>query len=247
MNDNNQSLFQLTQGIVEEIEAHILNSSHSTPIGKAFSQHLVFPAKYMNLGAGEVIKPLGKWASISTVLFIFFLIIFRNSDLPAEILKFILAVCFYAPMFIVIFSIPSTYAFFGIKNKNITAVTSYLSKIEINSKEKIELLEANIEIIDKRISGRVSAFKWTIATCWAIFTYFMNQTLSISLKANPENWQSIFIENLFSLITFALVSLLALWAIVGYKRASDYLIKCIEFGCVEMKYNIINDNKKSQQ
>lgn len=231
-------VFELTQKILEESEAYILNHSSQTKPGYWFSKHIIFPIKFLFKGSEEFFKPFTKWAFMSFAFLIAGTIIVRNGEFPAEIASLILSACLYAPMALVMFSVPSTYAYYGVRPENVDAVVEYLETFNIQKPETIDCLQSNLENIHARIINRVSAYKWLIGASWALFTLIINQQMNVALKINPDSWQAAIQENITAIAAFIGISVLAIWIITSYKRASELLIKTLEFGFVEIKHKL---------
>lgn len=232
------SAFSLTNKIIEDVEAYILGFSCENRLQAWFSKMFVFPVKYLFLGAGELFKPFSTWAVMS-FLFLFLGGFFGSRlNFSSEVSMFVLSLSIYAPMALVMFSVPSTYAFYGVKASHVEVVVQYIKRIGINDVETIELVEENMSKIQERITARISAYKWFVGSLWAFFTLMINQHFAISLKSSPENWSGVVFDNIVALSFFVAISLVAIAIIYSYKRASDLLMKTVGFGLVEAKYRV---------
>lgn len=231
-------VFELTQKILEEAESYILGHKSQNKIELWYSRHVVFPVKFLMRGSEEFLKPFIKWVLMTLVFITIGSFILNNSQAPTEIASVILSFCLYVPMALVMFAVPSTYVWYGVKPKNIDAVVEYLDSFNIQSPDTIDCILSNIENSYARISSRISSYKWIVGALWALFTLILNQQMSIALKISPETWQSSLKENFIALIAFAVISLLALWIITSYKRASEILIKTLEFSLIEVKHRL---------
>ena len=231
-------IFELTQKILEESEAYILNHSSQTKAGYWFSRQIIFPIKFLFKGSEEFLKPFTKWGLMSFAFLIAATYIVDNGEFSTEIKSFIFSVCLYAPMVLVMFSVPSTYAYYGVEPKDVDAVVEYLEKFNIQDLETIDCLQSNLENIHTRIINRVSAYKWIIGASWALFSLILNQQLNVTLKINPDSWKTTFQENIIHLAVLISISILAIWITTSYKRASELLIKTLEFGLVEIKHKL---------
>ena len=237
----NTRIFDLTQKIIEDAEAYILNHESQTKIGFWLSQQIIFPFKFLILGSEDLFKPFAKWSVLSFVFLMLGTYFVSKSEFPPEIATFIISICIYVPMGLVIFSVPSTYAYYGVKKKNVEKIYEYLLELNINNVGEVELIEDNLERIYARVVSRVSAYKFIIGASWAFFTLIFNQQMNVALKTAPENILIVLQENMINLALFITFSLLAMWLITSYKRASDLLFKSVEFGFVELKNKMKQD------
>jgi len=231
-------VFSFTQALIEDAETSILKHQSISKPSLWASRQFIFPAKYLMLGASDVFLPFFKWSIMSLILLTVVGYLIKGIGLPVDINTTIMGLCIYIPMALVIFSVPSTYAYYGVKDENIRAISEYLSKNNISDVFIIELIEENLEKIYIRVLSRVSTFKWVIASLWAFLTFILNLQMKISIKASPNNWESLIQENMMLLGMFAFISFIAIGLVISYKRASDLLFKSIEFGLVEFKYQL---------
>ena len=61
------------------------------------------------------------------------------------------------------------------------------------------------------------------------------------LRVNEQVLGPALSGNIISFAVAFVLTVAALILVVGYKRASELLIKSIEFGCVEMKHKLLNN------
>ncbi|RJE72402.1 hypothetical protein BGP78_20560 [Pseudoalteromonas sp. MSK9-3] len=122
---------------------------------------------------------------------------------------------------------------------HIENVTKFIEESGLDSSDKIELLEENLEKLNERIVSRVSFYKWVLGAAWAIYVVTFNLKIKLLPKAEDINFLKILTESVtsFWLSMFSAVVILIL--ITGYKRASEMLIKSIEFACIQSKYRIL--------
>jgi len=232
-------MFESTKNILEKTEAYILKLPSNNKLWSIFTRYMVFPLKYLGLGLGEFFKPGSLWAVVSMVLMITVLMVKKDVDINPEYSIFIMNFCIYFPMILVIFAVPSTYSYYGVKDEHVKITLKNIELENMDSIEKIELLEENIEKIYSRICSRVSFYKWLIGAAWTLYLVILNFELRLTMNSSVPSLKQAFSENIlsFGLVLFSAIG--ALLLVVGYKRASDVLIKSIEFGCVEQKYRLL--------
>ena len=234
-------IFEITQQILEDGEAYILGHASKSKLELWFFRHLIFPVKFLMKGSEEFFKPLIKWSFMSVFFILFWLFVAKNFQPPNEISSIILSVCIYMPMALVMFSVPSTYAYYGVDSKNVDAVVEYIESLNIQETETIDCILSNVERINSRIMTRVSAYKWLVGASWGLFTLILNQQMNLVLKIKPESWQSILQDNFLGLSIFIIITMVAIWIITSYRRASELLIKTLEFGLIEVKHKLYID------
>lgn len=231
-------LFELTQKILEESESYILNYKIQTKAGFWFSKHLIFPIKFLLMGFGEFFKPFIKWSFLSLAFILVGSLIIGDDSAPSEVESIIFSLCFYVPIALVMFSVPSTYAYYGVLPENVKAIVEYLESLNIQELETIDALQANLENIHSRINNRISAYKWLIGASWVFFTYLLNQQINLVLKISPDSWQSFIENNILTFAVFLFISIACVGIVASYKRASELLVKTLEFGFIEIKHKL---------
>lgn len=229
-------IFDTTKEIIEKSEANILNSKPDNKLILYFNKQIVFPIKYMMLGSSDFFKPFFKWS------FLFFIILsivtysIKNITISSELIVFLYTIIMFGTLMLVIFSVPSTYAYFGIKNENIIAVMAILKNNQITTLHELEVLESNIDIIYDRVLARINAFKWVVGAYWIYFTFSQNQKMSIAKQLENKDFIQFIMTNMGEIALTISITIIAIWLISSYKRASDFLFKSIIFGINEYKY-----------
>jgi hypothetical protein len=156
---------------------------------------------------------------------------------------YILNFCFYFPIILVVFSVPSTYSFYGVKGSHVEAARETILAEEITSKEEVEILEGCLERIEKRTLSRVVFYNWLIGAFWAIYIIILNFELRLAAKENQDI--SKFVTDTVTNFSITLLSVIFALAIVSsYKKSSELLIKSIEFACSEIKHKTVIQDLK---
>ncbi len=167
----------------------------------------------------------------------------KSLSVPKEVWPIALNACFFSSLFLVVFAMPSTYAFSGVTHELVKKVVVILEKNGVDSEAKIELLEDNLEKVAQRIDARVSFYKWLLGAVWAAYLLVLNIEFRFILKLEADELTKALSENLSSFIVMAFFTIAALLLVVGYKKAANVLVKSIEFSCIEYKYQLIRDEK----
>lgn len=234
-------MFETTKNILEKTESIILVLPTDNKLWSLFTRYIVFPFKYLRLGFNDFLKPISVYAFIAFALIIASGWLIKSLEIPPEY-KFIISnCCLYFPMVIVIFAVPSTYAYYGITSKSINKITKLIEDSGINSPETIELLEKNIEKINSRISTRIVFYQWVIGSFWAIYTIIFNIEIRQSLAEKTIAQNPLAFKTLLNFALILVSTMGAFILVIAYKRASEYLIKSIEFSCIELKFKLLNE------
>ena len=246
------SIFTLTEKILENQEMKILkyNNKQIIPeipflnnfLNKIFyliGKYIIYPFKYLSVGAKDFFKPFLIWSMLSFIfLFMFSLFIQHPNNLSQGFNSFILNIILVIPMFLVIFSVPTTYAFYGLDNKTIMEITNDFRCLNLNNKITIEYIEKNLEKVYSRVIARYTAYKWIIGSIWFISVYFITMEMRIGLKIPEAPWMKVLQDSITSFSFLLLFTLFAILILTSYRRASDILFKSIEFSLIELKYQI---------
>jgi hypothetical protein len=231
-------LFDLTQQIVEETERRVLAFKSNGTLPDVASRHAIFPIPFLQLGIGELMRPVFKWAIISVVLLIAAFIFVPKANIPADAKSYIFMFCTYAPIILVIFAVPSTFVFDSISGTQVNGLADYIYSLGFNSEEKLASLDESISLVAERAYARTQAFQRLVAVIWGLFLFGLSQFTSIALKIAPEQSTRIFSDNMSALLLYGVVSLLSIVVIIGYKKANDAVFRRLQFSIQELKYRV---------
>lgn len=253
---NENIILNLTKNIVKYSEMNLLSIGFSENTSNfKFIDNLLYNAKkyfwypiqYIQLGARDFFRPLQTLSIIMTIVFLLFSIFnseFTNLSNKSLSIYFI----FIIPVFLVIFSIPTTYAFYNTLDKEIQNITSYLKSLNINDKTTIEYIELNLEKTYRRVTARHLAYKWFIGSIWFISIFFITVKIRISSKIVTIEWSKVIQDFLTTYLWVLGLTLCSILVITFYKRASDILFRSIEISLIELKYQIdIKEQKKAKR
>lgn len=240
MNAPQPSLFDATLAVVQETERRVLTFRSAGTIPDAIMRNIMFPFPFLQLGIGELLRPASKWAFLSFLLLVVAAILIPQAGVSAEAKSYIFMACTYAPLFLVVFAVPSTFAFDSIKAPQIQSLADYIYALGIDSEEKIEAIEENLANIAERTYARMKTLKWLVATVWALFLYGLNQVNSIALKIAPEQITKVISDNISAFVMYSVVTLLSVLVIVGYKKGNDAVFRRLQFAVQELKFRLAN-------
>ncbi len=232
------SVFVLTQKIISKVESHLLNYQGKSKYVLWFLKHLYFPIKFLKIGLNEIFRQLLLIYIISLGSFIIIVYSIDNTSIYFNYKWAIISLPFSLAIGLVIFAMPSTYSFSGVKNKNIEFIVNYLKELEIDDIATIEFIEQNFKAVYLSVAKRIKALKWLIGASWAVLLYFIN----FVIKDQPTDLID-FLNSDFS-VKSGIIVFFAILMIASYIKASDLLFKSIEFSLIEFKNQLSDKNEK---
>lgn len=247
MNASQTSLYDLTLAVIQETERRVLTYRSAGAIPDAIMRNVMFPFPFLQRGMAELFRPASKWAFLSFGLLIVAALLIPHAGVSAEAKSYIFLACTYAPLFLVVFAVPSTFAFDSIKGAQIQSLAEYIYSLGIDDEGKIEALEENLSNITERTYARMKALQWLVATVWALFLYGLNQVNNIALKIAPEQITKVISDNINAFIIYGVVSLLSVLVIIGYKKGNDAVFRRLQFAIQELKFRVGSDQPGAAQ
>ena len=117
-----------------------------------------------------------------------------------------------------------------------------LRKEKIETIESTELVEENIKRVYDRINSRVSFYKWLVGAAWTMYILFFSIEMRVLLSSKSTLSNTDFSNVALYFSIYFSSALFAMLLIVGYKRASEILIKTIEYACTQNKHEIMKSD-----
>lgn len=233
-------MYQTTRNILEKTEAHLLGLPADNRYLSIFTRYLVFPFNFLIFGFFRFSVPFMMWSTLSILFLTLGLFAFNeeggNFETKVIFFYFLTGLSFLISMF----SVPSTYSFYGIKENIISDISDIIKSNGVDSIDKVNLLEINMKIVWGRISSRITFYRWCSGALWAAYVLIFNIGIGTIVDVNFESRQKIVNDSIES-FAVTLSSLFIIFVLImAYKRASEILIKSIEFSCVEIKSEILN-------
>lgn len=228
-------MFEKTKNIVNEYEQSSLllrtNSTFVNSVLKVF----VYPFLYVMAGIEYKIKSFYQfWGYV----FLFFMIVLVSAALfsfEESIAGAAFAIVFYLALFLSLFVVPSTYAFYDIENKDVNKAALIIENNGIKTFEKLELLEQNLAIVGLKIKTKISFFKIIVATFWASIIFIINVNLKL-FKPNTDSSFELFINSNLQMMVLSLaITFLAIMLIAGYQHTAEKFIRTLEFASINLK------------
>ena len=228
-------MFIKTKEILEASESALLGFSTNRSLLKPVQRLFVYPLCYLKIGFGDFTKPMAVWSFMSFSLLAVLGLFSSSLEMPQEIFLILFNICMWGILFLMTFSTPSSYAFYGATEVSVNKIVGILDKNGVQSESDIELLESNLEKVEERIDARVRFYKWLIGAFWGMCLLIVNfqlRFLSLSGKKIDGKFSNSSLEELLYVVLFTVFSLLAM---ISYKRASNMLIANLQYACVEQK------------
>ena len=236
-------MFEQTRKIVEKTEAHIVGFRYDNETLNFGARLVWFPLQYLWLGLKEYFKPAKVGYVLLMVLWGLSHPVAKQLQIADEYYVFIIYGGFLGALFFTMFAMPSTYVFSGVSKNLVDSVVNIMKNQQVNTKEDIELIEKNIEKIGERISSRIAFYKWLVGVAWGVYIFSLNVEMRFLVKLDGDALTKAISNNLTPFIIMMMSTIFALLIVVGYKKASDLLVKSIEFACIEYQYQLRVDEK----
>ncbi|MCP4158701.1 MAG: hypothetical protein GY760_01395 [Deltaproteobacteria bacterium] len=235
---NNETMFETTQDIVNKTEAYILKKPYEFELSGLMKRYFTFPLYLLLCGFNELIKPI----LIFCFTYIFSLIVINVIDIQ-EFNSMIMNICLIFTLFVICFAMPSTYAYSGISKTIVNSITKIVEHAGIDSIDKIELLEENIEKISIRINNRITFYKWLIGAIWAIYLIINKFETKLILSGKVESINKVLNSSTKELALTLVIMAATLFAVLCYQKANEFIVKSIEFGCIDLKCKLSNNQE----
>lgn len=228
-------MFEKTQWILKETESYLLDFRVNSFLLNKAARWVWFPLNYLLFGLRELFKPIVVLLYFYFFFFCIGAIFIEQVETQSLAARVALYLCLFLPIALVIFAVPSTYALNAVEKDQVVYVSKLIHDAGINTLEKIELLEQNIESIFSRINSRVTFYKWFLGVVWAISVFQLNIYIGFISKIEDKGLTGVMRDSAESLVFMVICFISVLVIVQGYKRASEKLIKTIEFAAVERK------------
>jgi hypothetical protein len=214
--------------LVKSVEAHLVSETESEIRLFGYIKRLIWlPAKFLKMGMGEKTKGASVWAFLSFAFMMLGAWLVNNSGIAkTEAANMIMLASMIAPIFLVVFALPSMYGESGVSPKTVQFVVELLRARSFSCAKDVELLKKSVKPFEERARARVSALKWLVGLLWAVFIYAFSKGTEASMSTPSTLMSYVFMSAwLFMGVIFAY---LCVW---GYEASLDKLFRAIEFGC----------------
>ena len=214
--------------LVKSVEVHLVAETESEIRLFGYLKRLVWlPAKFLKMGMGEKTKGASVWALLSFGFMMLGAWLVNNSGIAkTEAANMVMLATMIAPMFLVVFALPSMYGDSGVSPKTVRFVVGLLHARGFSCVKDVELLKKSVKPFEERARSRVSALKWLVGLLWAGFIYAFSNGIEASMPT-PSAYMSYVFMSAW-LFMGVIAAYLCVW---GYEASLDKLFRAIEFGC----------------
>ena len=215
-------MFELTQKIISQTEAYLVGFEARNKHLNKIARWLWFPLMYLVLGLKDFFKPTKFWWLLLFALFLLLGVVIENFEISKEVTPYLFNFCFYFSMVLAIFSMPSTYAYYGVEKEYLSKVITLMKKEGIRTVGEVELFEQIIEKVHDRINSRISFYKWLVGMTWTLYLLYINIETKFFTTLSGEELSLALSKNVSTFIMTGLATLAALSLVVGYKSCLLY-------------------------
>lgn len=231
-------LFLITKQLLSKVEQQVIRIETKYSWLNFILNYSFFPIMFLTFGVSELFKPLKTWGALFFISIIVVLGVFLIIYFPEEQKSNVVSFCFYGPIILVMYAIPSSYAFDSILPEEITYIKRFLNQQDVETETKIKLLTDNVGLVKARVYARVNFFKWLLGVSWALSLLLLNQYNSLAIRLEPGMVQETIGTSLETLLVGVFIALFILCSIISYKKANDAVFSRIEFALSELQYSI---------
>jgi len=221
-------IFAEALALVKSVEVHLVSETESEIRLFGYLKRLIWlPAKFLKMGMSEKTKGASVWAFLSFAFMMLGAWLINNTGIAkTEAANMVMLASMIAPMFLVVFALPSMYGDSGVSPKNVQFVVELLHDRGFSCANDVELLKQSIKPFEDRARSRVSALKWLVGLLWASFIFAFSKGIEVSMSILPAFVSYVFMSAW--LFMGVIASYLCVW---GYEASLDKLFRAIEFGC----------------
>lgn len=174
-------LFSNTLSILHKAESLMVNTPSYLPIGgwvgkvlEKLSKNVLAVKPFMSIGFRLLFSLLRKWGYM-TLAFSAGLFLFDFVASEARIgLQPLILFASILTLPLVLFSLPSTYVANGIDPLVIRKLTEHIGELNINTVDRVELVEKSMDKLKNRELSRDSIYKWYVVTTWGGVVFFLS-------------------------------------------------------------------------
>ncbi len=198
----------------------------------------------MLIGFRLLFAPLRKWMYMTLLLSALFFVLYILSSESRFIWQPLILTASILTLPFILFSVPSTYAGNGIEPHVINKLSSYITNLNLNTVEKVELIEQGIEKLKSRTLSRLSIYKWYVVSTWGIVIFFLGLVIKeiISGVVAGRGINVDFVNGAMVVFLMFIIFLLNVFPMVSfaaYKKAVNSLYMTIELSLLEVKMQAI--------
>jgi len=238
------ALYEAAKQLVEDAEHRLLGAQH-IPVRHVswLRREFLHPLSFVALGASFLIDNFLKTLGYVVLFMVVVAFLSWQLGLSGDQKNAYLAMAAMFGLFVVLFSLPSTFSHFQLKEFDLEYLSQRI-QARVTSKAELEGLQAGLEIMEECADNRVKTLRLALATIWAVFLFGFGQSLGILTKLGKDDQIGELVGGSIMTFVFAVVlTLLPMAAIAGYKRANNMVFKGLQFACYETAQLFENSEK----
>lgn len=244
-------MYNRTLSILNEAEKLIVDVPSEMPLnglaGKVLeklSTNIFLVKPFIGTGVHLLLSPLRKWMYMTLLLSVLFIVLHILASESRFIWQPLILSASILTLPFILFSVPSTYASNGIEPHVINRLSSYITNLNLNTVERVELIEQGIEKLKSRTLSRLSVYKWYVVSTWGIVIFFLGLVIKeiISGVITGRDINVDFINGamvFFLMFIVFLLNVLPMVFFAAYKKAVNSLYMTIELSLLDVKMQAI--------
>lgn len=223
------SLFAVSKQVVVLVENRLLGAQDIPWPISWIRKEFWHPIIYVQLGLDFLIKNFIK-TTIYIVLFVALTAYLSSRvGVSSEQLNVNIAAAIMGAVFVVLFTLPSTFVSFGIKDTDLVLLIQHIQE-NVASKDELEALRDNLETMEKCVVDRVTTLRWAMATIWGVILFGFSQSVGVLTRlAEKDEVGNLIGGSVFFFVVSVLLAFIPLIAIAGYRRANNMVFRGLQF------------------
>lgn len=229
--------------IARDAERIVLRDPEMGEPMNLISRSAYMPFRFILVGGEEFLRPAFVWAFSVLGMIAIGVAVFGASGAQEMFSMNFLNMALIIPFIFVAFTMPSSYCSTRVRDDNVSSLMAAIKSYGIDSNDSLEVLESYIEKFSERVSSRINFYRWLIGGGWATYLFLTNLALRLKTGKGPYEEGAVgslvvkqMTNELYMVLGFVLAASLV---VLFYKKASDLLMRTIEFACLELKTEFI--------
>ncbi len=228
------TVYATTKEVLQFAEGYLLRVLNVPPFVAWLRREFWHPFAYIAEGMGVFIDNLVRIVFYSFFFPALFAYVSYKLGLTSDQIRVNSVLGLATGFFVVLFSLPSTFAHSGVADTYVQALTDDLLD-RLNSKAELDALTDNLKAMEACAATRVKTLRWALAAVWgaALFGYSQSMTILTKLLTHDQLGDLMTGSVAFFVIAF-FVGLVPLVAIAGYRRSNEIVFRGLQFACNEV-------------
>ncbi|MDB5801739.1 MAG: hypothetical protein JWL63_2678 [Rhodocyclales bacterium] len=148
-------------------------------------RHIAHPPKVIILGADVTMKTVLRWVFVSAAMIFLYAVAAKFVPVDANAATTQATLGYFALVAALVwtlFTTPSTFAVYPLQQKAAVRLFKVLDEYEIESRSRLNAVQANLKIIEDRVKSRVLKLNAILTLSWGGFVFLFNHTLQTAEK-----------------------------------------------------------------